>query len=180
MRVACLKIVLFLGFSEGGKTTALTAICRAIARRNLGKVGSIKRIHEKNFSIDSSGKDTFLHAESGSSVVMAVSPRELDIISKRDTSKVTLKELIGVFKRSKVDYLLVEGLHQKFEKVRGIKLIICAKSESQAKELLEMHKGNIVFITGKFTHKAHSKTIGHFPVLTLPRDNSKALSLIGN
>ena len=173
-------MVLFLGFSGSGKTTALTNISRAIAKARWGKIGTIKRIHDKDFSIDSKGKDTWLHAASGASIVVAVAPKEIDIIKKEeDTSTISLQEVLGIFRRSKVDYLLVEGLHQKFEKVRGIKRIICARSEAQAKDLMKLHPRNILFITGKFANKSRGKEINGVPVLYLPRDNAEALRLIG-
>ena len=175
-----MKIVLFHGFSGGGKTTALTSISRAIVKARLGKIGTIKRIHDRDFSIDSKGKDTWLHASSGSSVVVAVAPKEIDIIRKEeDTSTVTLQEILWIFRRSKVDYLLVEGLHQKFEKDKQVERIICAKNEAQAKDLIKIHDGNILFVTGKFANKSHGKEIDGIPVLSLPRDNAKALRLIG-
>jgi molybdopterin-guanine dinucleotide biosynthesis protein MobB len=175
-----LKIILFLGFSGGGKTTALTTLARGIARGNFGKIGTIKRIHERNFSIDESrGKDTWLHARAGASVILAFAPREMDIIRKeRDTSKISTKEIIEVFKKTKVDYLLVEGLHKKFESVPKVKQIICARSEKQVLDLLDLHGGNIIFITGKFTSRFTSAMIKGVPVLSLPRDINKALELI--
>jgi molybdopterin-guanine dinucleotide biosynthesis protein MobB len=172
--------VLFLGFSGGGKTTALTTIARAMVKGRWGKIGSIKRIHDKDFSIDYEGKDTWLHASSGSSIVVAVAPREIDIIRKEeDTSKIDLQEILGIFRRSRVDYLLVEGLHKKFENVKGVKRIICAKSERQARDLLKINPGSILFITGRFANKLKGSEISGVPVLRLPRDGSKALRLIG-
>ncbi|MGA2876111.1 MAG: molybdopterin-guanine dinucleotide biosynthesis protein MobB [Nitrososphaerales archaeon] len=174
-----MKIVLFHGFSGGGKTTALTSISRAIVKARLGKIGTIKRIHDRDFSIDSKGKDTWLHASSGSSVVVAVAPKEIDIIRREeDTSTISLREILGIFTRSKVDYLLVEGLHQKFENARNVKRIICAKNEAQAKDLMKIHHGNILFVTGKFANKSRGKEINGIPVFSLPRDGAKALHLI--
>ena len=173
-----MKIVLFLGFSGSGKTTALSSISRALVKGHRGKVGSIKRIHEENFSIDSKGKDTWQHAASGSSVVVAFARKEIDIISKKDTRSVTLKEILEIFRRSKVDYLLVEGLHKKFENVRGVKRIVCARSQSEAADLIKIHSGKILFVTGKFAKKIHDRKIGSVPILCLPQDNDEALRLV--
>lgn len=173
-----MKIILFLGFSGSGKTTALTCLARAIVKNRLGKVGSIKRVHEDDFTIDSKGKDTWQHAESGSSVVLVFAKKEMDIIRRRDTRSVRLAEILSIFRRSKVDYLLVEGLHKKFENLRGVERIICAKSESQASELMKMHGGKILFCTGKFTTKSQRREIEGVPVLSLPREARKALRLI--
>ncbi len=175
-----MKIILFVGLSGGGKTTALTTLARGITRANLGKIGTIKRIHERNFSIDDSrGKDTWLHARAGASVILAFAPKEIDIIRKeRDTSKIRAKEIIEVFKKTKVDYLLVEGLHKKFESLPTVKQIICARSERQALDLLDLHRGNVIFITGKFASKFTRARVKGIPVLSLPRDIEKALEMI--
>ena len=173
-----MNVILFLGFSGSGKTTALTSISSAIRKHHLGKVGSIKRVHEKEFSIDSKGKDTWLHANSGSSVVVVFAKKELDVIKKKDTRSVRLDEILQIFRSSKVDYLLVEGLHKKFERMRGVKRIVCAKSESQAMELMKIHRGQILFCTGRFTVKSKAKEINGVPVLRLPRDTERAIQMI--
>lgn len=173
-----MKIVLFLGYSESGKTFALTSISRALKAKGK-KIGTIKRIHDRNFSIDAKGKDTWLHAASGASIVVGFAPKEISIIRKeRDTSEVSLKEILGIFQQSKVDYLLVEGLHKKFEKVRGVKRIICARSKTEALSLAKIHTGKILFTTGKFAKGSLRREIGSIPILSFPRDNAKALRLI--
>jgi molybdopterin-guanine dinucleotide biosynthesis adapter protein len=173
-----MNIILFLGFSGSGKTTALTSISSAIRKHHLGKVGSIKRVHEKEFSIDSKGKDTWLHANSGSSVVLVFAKKELDIIKKKDTRSVKLDEILEIFRGSKVDYLLVEGLHKKFERMKGVKRIVCAKSKLQAIELMKIHRGQILFCTGRFTCRSKTKEINGIPVLRFPRDIGMAIRLI--
>ncbi|MDG6907589.1 MAG: molybdopterin-guanine dinucleotide biosynthesis protein MobB [Nitrososphaerota archaeon] len=173
-----MRIVLFLGFSGSGKTTALTCISRAIVKGHLGKVGSIKRVHETNFSIDSKGKDSWMHATSGSSVVMVFAKKELDVIKRESTRSVSQKEILEVFKRSKVDYLLVEGLHKKFEHARGIKRVICARDRSQAADLIKLHRNKIEFITGKLGNSSNLQSFEGIPILKLPRDVRKAVQLI--
>lgn len=175
-----MKIVLFLGYSGSGKTTALTSISRTLSRRRWGRIGTIKRIHDRNFSINPKGKDTQLHMSAGASVVVAFALKEIDVMKKvRDTSRVSLRELLGIFRRAKVDYLLVEGLHKKFEKSKRVKRIICARTEAEAKELIKDHPGKILFLTGRFARKIDKRKIGNFQVLSLPRDNVRAIRLIG-
>lgn len=172
--------MLFLGYSGGGKTTALTNVCRTLYEAGWGKIGTIKRIHDRNFSIDTKGKDTHLHSSAGASVVVAFAPNEIDIIKKeKDTSKVSPREILRIFTEAKIDYLLVEGLHKKFEKVKRVKRVICARSEVEAIELIKAHPGKILFLTGRFAKKIDKTKIVNFPVLSLPRDNIRAIELIG-
>ena len=173
-----MKVVLFLGFSGSGKTWALTAIIRELTNQGF-KVGTIKRIHEPNFSIDVKGKDTWRHASVGASTVLAVAPREIDLIRRyADTSTISTKEILSFFSHSKLDYLFVEGLHAKFERLHGIKRIVCARTQREATELLKLHKGGILFITGRFAEKTKRTEINSTPILSLPRDNSRAVNLI--
>ena len=71
-----LKIVSFLGYKESGKTTALEHVCRKLTQ-NGWKVGTLKHIHEPEFTIDHKGKDTFRHAQAGAAVVVSVSKKEI-------------------------------------------------------------------------------------------------------
>lgn len=172
--------MLFLGYSGSGKTTALTNVSRTLVEKGWGKIGTIKRIHDPNFSIDSEGKDTRLHASTGASIVVAFAPKEIDVIRKeKDTSKISIGEVLEIFRRAKVDYLLVEGLHKKFEKVRHVERVICARTEAEATELIKAHPGKILFLAGRFAKGLDKEKICNFPVLLLPRDDVKALQLIG-
>ena len=176
-----MKIVLFLGYSNSGKTTVLTALTKGIVKRHLGKVGTLKHIHhDPKFTIDAKGKDTWLHAASGASVVVSLAPEELAIIRKEPrVENLSLDSILSIFRREKVDYVLVEGLYRKFSRRRGVYKIICASTEKQALDLLEEHgTRNIVCITGRIARDS-KKEIRGIPVLRLPRDIGKIIGLIG-
>lgn len=176
-----MKVVLFLGFSNSGKTTALTSLASEIVRRRLGKVGTLKHIHhDPDFTIDTKGKDTWLHAASGASVVISLAPSELAIIRKEPgVENLSLDEFLSIFRREKVDYVLVEGLYRKFSRKKGVAKIMCAVSEEQALDLLKEHGSkNVVCITGKVALKNLHKEIQGIPVLNVSKDIRKILSLI--
>ena len=173
-----MKIVLFRGYRGSGKTWALTCVTRALVEAKCGKVGTIKGIHERSFTIDSKGKDTWLHSSAGASIVAAFAPNEVDIIKRGNTTSSSLTELLGIFEKSKIDFLLVEGLHRKFEDWNQTEVVICARTEQEARRLVRKNRGNILFVTGKFAKHYGEGRIGHSPVLSLPRDVDSALDLI--
>jgi len=177
-----LKIVLFLGFSNSGKTTALTSVASEIVRRRLGKVGTLKHIHhDPDFTIDTKGKDTWLHAASGASIVISLAPSELAIIRREPgVENLSLDNILAIFRREKVDYVLVEGLYRKFSRKRGVSKILCAVSEEQALDLLKEHGSrNVVCVTGKVALKSSQKEIQGIPVLSVSKEIGRILSLIG-
>ncbi|MCL4519548.1 MAG: molybdopterin-guanine dinucleotide biosynthesis protein MobB [Thaumarchaeota archaeon] len=121
-----------------------------------------------------------MHASAGASVVVAFAPKEIDIIRKeRSTSKVDVKEILGVFEKAGVDYLLVEGVHKKFRVIGKARRIICARSEQEAENLITIHSDELLFVTGKFAKKSKKREIDNLPILSLPRDGARALDLIG-
>jgi molybdopterin-guanine dinucleotide biosynthesis protein MobB len=50
------------------------------------KVGSIKHVHRKGFSMDKEGSKTWRFAKAGSKVTVAVSPEEITIMKRTDSS----------------------------------------------------------------------------------------------
>ena len=176
-----LKVILFLGYSNSGKTTALTGVAREIVKRRLGKVGTLKHIHhDPHFTIDTKGKDTWLHATSGASIVISLAPSELAIIKREPgVENLSVDDILTIFKQEKVDYVLVEGLYRKFSRRSGVSKILCAVSEEQALDLLKEHGSkNVVCITGKVALETSRKEIQGIPVLSISRNINKILGLI--
>lgn len=172
-----LKIVLFLGYSGAGKTTAISVLVKALARRG-ETVGTLKHIHDPRFTIDVEGKDTWLHAKSGASIVVALSPNELTLIKKGDTTKMTFDDILPFFRDAGIRYLFAEGMYRKLQKKRDIVRVLCAGSEKDAIDLLRQHP-RPVCILGNPSMDASVKSIEHVPVLRLPKDLREVLSLIG-
>ena len=173
-----MKTILFRGYSGSGKTWALTQTARALVKAKRGKIGTIKGIHDRSFTIDSKGKDTWLHAASGASIVAAFAPKEVDIIRKENASKTSLEAILGTYRESHVDYLLVEGLHKRMRNLGQVYEIICARNEAEAKKLARVSRHRLLFITGRFARNSRRARIAGVPVLSLPRDNAQALDLV--
>ena len=170
-----MKTIIFLGYSNSGKTSAIVRVVGELARAG-NKVGTLKHIHEVGFTIDTKGKDTWRHAEAGASTVVALAPRELTIIEKKDTSGMTIDELMRIFKRRRVDYLIVEGLYRKLSTKRGVVRVLCARSTIEAAELLTMHPKPVCILNRGNDGDTDYRGV---PVLRLPKDMKRLMKLIG-
>ena len=169
-----MKTVLFLGFRKSGKTFAIVMVSKELVKRG-DNVGTLKHIHDKDFSIDTEGKDTWRHAAAGASTIVSMAPRELAIIEKRDTTNLTIDHLIGIFASRDVDYLLIEGLYGRFSRRRGVVLVLCATSARQARELLRLHPKPVCILDNS---AGGIGSIQGIPILRLPRDLPVLMNLI--
>jgi molybdopterin-guanine dinucleotide biosynthesis adapter protein len=169
-----MKVLVFVGYSESGKTFTIVNVVRQLVKAGK-KVGTLKHIHDEGFTMDTVGKDTWRHGEAGASTVIALAPNELAIIEKGDTRKLTLDELVRLFRSRGVDYLLVEGLYRRFSRRRGVLRILCVKNLEEAEELLKEHERPLCILNRK---KSGGTTFHGIPMLKLPRDMERLMAMI--
>ncbi len=177
--------MIFLGYSGSGKTTALTGVARELTRRRAGSVGTLKHIHDPDFTIDTKGKDTWLHSTSGATLVVALAEKEMSVIKRgAGMGKITIDKILEIYRREKIDYVLIEGLYRRFSasgRKKGVVAVLCASTTQEVDELLARHRGlRILCITGPV---ADAKALGKggyrgIPVLALPRGTKKIVDLI--
>ena len=167
-------MVVFLGYSNAGKTSAIVNVVGQLVKSGK-KVGTLKHIHDRDFTIDTKGKDTWRHASAGASTVIAIAPNELTIIEKEDTSDLTIDRLFRIFRARQVDYLIIEGLYRKLSRRRGVVRILCVRTPEEAKELLALHPTPACILNRKETGQA---TIQGVPVLRLPRDLGRLMRIV--
>lgn len=99
-----IPIVSFVGYSNSGKTTLLTALVRELKQRNY-RVAVIKHdVH--GFTLDQPGKDTWLHAEAGADIVCIGSPYGLAMFEKVE-QELPLERIAE--RITNVDLILTEG-----------------------------------------------------------------------
>ena len=104
------KILGFYGKSNTGKTTIITKLIKELTQAGL-KVSTVK-ISDKNIELDPQGKDTWKHAEAGSSLVVLSSVSETDYLVKEKQEISDIVENIsniGCF-----DVIFVEGANDEF------------------------------------------------------------------
>jgi len=103
-----MKIFAVTGSGQNaGKTTAVVNLVSEFKKRGF-RVGTIKQIHEMNFSMDKRGKDTWRHAEAGADIVVAASPVEAVAI-KRISGKDRYIEALALLEGQELDILIIEG-----------------------------------------------------------------------
>ncbi len=103
-----MKIIAVTGSGQNaGKTTAVVNLVSEFKRRGL-RVGTIKQIHEMNFSMDKRGKDSWRHAEAGADIVIAASPVEAVAI-KRIKGLNRYSEALALLAGQELDILIIEG-----------------------------------------------------------------------
>ena len=122
-----LRAVVVTGFKKSGKTVVVEGLVRELVKRGY-RVGTIKHISEKEFSIDSPGKDTWRHAKAGASVVVSLAPREFAIITKRSAK---LEEIMSTLKR--LDFVILEG----FRESKGMAKIVVPRNADEVSKLVD-------------------------------------------
>lgn len=172
-----MRIVLFAGYSNSGKTTAMAVIIRALTKEGK-KVGTVKHVGHPSLDIDARGKDTWTHFTSGASRVVAVSSQQLAVFSRRDGSRFDIENVLKEMRRERMDYVLIEGFFTDLSKRRDVQTVVCAKTKKDASELLKIHR-RPAFVCGRITARSSSVVLEGVPVLRLPEETKTALKLIG-
>jgi len=135
-------------------------------------------MHELDASIDQPGKDTARHASAGSKVIVAVSPRELALIKKGNTSQFTLETLTKLLEGENLDILLLEGFHAQVLRRSDIFKIITARDKNDAANTLGGTSPPILAITGPITTHEHPSEIAGIPVVDLEREGNPLVNHI--
>jgi molybdopterin-guanine dinucleotide biosynthesis protein B len=104
------------GWSGAGKTTLLSKLIPALTAQGL-RVSTLKHAHH-NFDLDTPGKDSWVHRQSGATEVAIVSANRYAILHElRGAPEPTIEEILP--RLAPVDLLLIEGFkrhkHDKLE-----------------------------------------------------------------
>ncbi|MEM3770445.1 MAG: molybdopterin-guanine dinucleotide biosynthesis protein B [Candidatus Bathyarchaeia archaeon] len=135
-------VIAVLGGKESGKTTTIEALTRELTRRGY-KVAAVKHIPEKDFTIDTKGKDTWKFAEAGAKTVVSISPKEIAIIEKNSTKDFSLETIMEKCRDS--DIILIEGFRKILGENLNVPKIVTVKSEEEIAEALKAFKPIIAF-----------------------------------
>lgn len=134
-----MKIIGVYGFKKSGKTTVVSSIIDALAKKGYS-VSSAKSIHIDNFSLETEGTDTFKHHTSGAKRVGLVYPKGKAILYYDLKTEDFLKEFES-------DYLILEG----FRDYKCPK-ILCARDES---DIMKDLREEVFCISGLISNKIH-------------------------
>ncbi len=104
-----IRIVDVAGLKKTGKTTVIENLVSELTVQGY-KVGTLKKIHIPNFTIDQEGKDTFRHKKAGAEFVISMAPEEIALI-KRHSGERKLSEIRDLIPPD-IDFLICEELNE--------------------------------------------------------------------
>ncbi len=170
-------MVAAVGVSGSGKTVTLEYLISHLSAEGY-KIGSIKHVHHKGFTMDREGTNTWRYAQAGSKVIVAISPEEIDIIKKTQMALNDLDQIIALLEQEKLDVVFIEGFHSLIAKRQDVPKIITAKDQNGLERTLEGTVQPILAIAGIVAQNASSPTYTNIPVIKVPEEGQKLVELI--
>jgi molybdopterin-guanine dinucleotide biosynthesis protein B len=142
------------------------------------QIGTIKHVHHKGFTMDKEGTNTWRYAKAGSKVIVAISPEEIDIIKKTEMALNDLGQIIALLEQEKLDIVFIEGFHSLIAKRVDVPKIITAKNSEGLEETLQGTVEPIIAITGVAATNATNSFHGKIPIIKIPEEGQKLITLI--
>lgn len=144
-----------IGGKHSGKTTAVEVLVKGLVKQGY-KVATVKHVSQKNFTMDTQGKDTWRHTKAGATITTTVAANEIATIRKGDTSHYTIDDIIKPF-QNEVDVIVFEGF-KKLVRTENIPKIVAVKNKEEALEALAKFKPILAFAGPYSTEKTNLKT----------------------
>ena len=164
-------VVAVVGGKNSGKTATIETITRELTKRGY-KVAAVKHVPEKDFTIDTKDKDTWRFAQSGAKTVVSVASHEIATIEKKDTSSLSLKEILE--KCMGNDIVLIEGFRKLLGKNEKVPKIVAVKSAEEAREASKTFKPIIAF-TGPYST---AELALNAPYIDILRESTKIADVV--
>jgi molybdopterin-guanine dinucleotide biosynthesis adapter protein len=123
------QLVSFVGRSNSGKTTLLIQLIPIFVQQGL-KVGTVKNTHHK-VDFDDKGKDSWKHAQAGSSRVMVTSGKKMAVFSNASEIQ-PLSQMVQEWFQG-YDLVLSEG----FKNEDSFKIEVCREANQKPPLYLE-------------------------------------------
>jgi molybdopterin-guanine dinucleotide biosynthesis protein B len=175
-----IPVIAVLGVSGSGKTTIIERIVSGLSIEGY-RVGTIKHVHHRGFTMDTEEKDTWKHSRAGAKIVVCVSPNEIAKIKKKTPSEDDLEKAFEAVKNEDLDLLIVEGFRSLTSKRRGILKIVTAKNEACLKKVFAEAGEPILAITGLVARSRarHGGSLYEsIPVIDMDRNCQIMLNLV--
>lgn len=145
-----MHVVAVIGGKHSGKTTAVEALVKGLVKRGY-KVATVKHVSQKDFTMDTEGKDTWRHAKAGAIITTTIAANEIATIRKGDTSNYQINDILKPFE-NEVDTVVFEGF-RKLVKDEKIPKIVAVKNKEEALKASEQFKPIIAFVGPFSTEK---------------------------
>lgn len=166
-----MHIFAVIGGKHSGKTTAVEVLVKGLVKRDY-KVATVKHVSQKNFTIDTEGKDTWRHMKAGATITTTLAANEMAIIRKGDTSHYTIDNIIEPF-QNEADVIVFEGF-KKLVKTPNIPKIVAVKNKEEAFEASAKFKPIIAFVGPYSTLKTDLKA----PYIDVLKDPDKLANIV--
>jgi molybdopterin-guanine dinucleotide biosynthesis protein B len=160
-----IPVLSVIGRKNTGKTWTVETLTSLLTERGR-RVGVIKHIHHRGWTMDKKGKDTWKHARAGARIVMAVSPEEMGIVRKLDTADFGLEDMLRYTQQDDLDLVLLEGFHMITSDRSDVYKIVTAKDEKQLLETMQDTSPPIIAIAGVIGAKT-SELDSEIPIVDL-------------
>lgn len=170
-------IVSAVGFSGSGKTVTLEYLVGKLSAEGY-KIGSIKHVHHKGFTMDKEGTNTWRYAKAGAKVIVAISPEEVDIIRKTEKPLDNLDQITAILEQEKLDIVFIEGFHSLIAKRSDVPKIVTAKDQAGLEQTLKGTVEPFISIAGIVAKKLDTSTYRNIPVIRIPEDGQKLVDLV--
>jgi len=172
------KIVAVIGRSGSGKTSTIEYLISNLSKEGLS-IGSIKHVHEQDFTIDTTGKDTWKYAQAGAKIIAIIAPTEVDIIRKKEDQKIELEETIKKIEEG-LDVIFLEGFHSLVAKRSDVFKIITAENEEDLETTLKGTIHPIIAITGKVAKLKPENSNLKVPMVDIYSEGRRLVQLVKN
>jgi molybdopterin-guanine dinucleotide biosynthesis protein B len=170
-------VIAAVGVSGSGKTVTLEYLISHLSAEGY-KIGSIKHVHHKGFTMDKEGTNTWRYAKAGAKVIVAISPEEIDIIKKTQMALNDLDKIIALLEQEKLDVVFIEGFHSLIAKRQDVPKIITAKDQNGLEQTLEGTVQPILAIAGIVAQNTSNSAYTNIPIIKVPEDGQKLVDLI--
>lgn len=150
-----------VGTKSSGKTTVAECVISGLTKKGL-RVGSIKHIHDPDFTMDKEGTNTWRHARAGSKIVVALARTEISVILK-DKPEEMLDPVLDFMEAQGIDVVIVEGLHSSLGRRPEVFKILTAHDAEDLRQRLHDTAPPILAISGVIAKKA-----AHLPGIDTP------------
>ncbi len=165
-------VIAVIGSKKSGKTTTVVTLARGLTERGY-RVATAKHVSEKNFTLDTEGKDTWRHTQAGAKAVVIVAPRELGIIKKTDTTKLSLQEIVKNCQNT-IDIVVLEGFRNLVRRDLTVLKIVAIKSLEEAVDASK-HFSPIIAFTGAGVSVARNVGV---PTVDVLREPEKLVGIV--
>jgi molybdopterin-guanine dinucleotide biosynthesis protein MobB len=168
-----MPIIAVVGSRQSGKTTTVEALLKGLTQKGY-RVATAKHIPEKDFTMDTKGKDTWKHAQAGAKTILSVAPNELTIIKKEDTTKYNLNHIVKILEKEEVDILILEGFRNLVAKDLTVPKIVTAKTSQEILETSKYFKPVMAFTTPTKLSAKESK----IPMINALKEPEKLIEIV--